>query len=335
MRGNGEVEKCLSDEDSSGSGQIGRDERIVLQHEFVPMKLQARKAQNDPAPRTRFGWPLVAVLAIGITVYFGGLNALAKAAIPAAVGLVFGLARRFLPARPLADSLSPYSLAALNERFRNTQWIVGFGMVVIGIVFFWLTHLALVALNRGLAASEGPAYLLLSPQTAIWWFFPGFGALSLSWELTLVIWSTIGNQKEADLYDAWSSRKAGFDSRRVLRLMALFIAAPIGLLTCLALPIHDTLHDGEIRTTGFAWRNRSVYRYSDARRLTMIEGFRTRDGKLTRRAGLVVDFADGRRWSSADSGDFKNLVDPALLDFLQQKTRLPVQHTETEADIGS
>src|ERR1017187_10213915 len=150
-------------------------------------------------------------------------------------------------------------------------------MGVIGIVFFWLTHLALVALNRGLAASEGPAYLLLSPQTAIWWFFPGFGALSLSWELTLVIWSTIGNQKEADLYDAWSSRKAGFDSRRVLRLMALFIAAPIGLLTCLALPIHDTLHDGEIRTTGFAWRNRSVYRYSDARRLTMIEGFRRLD----------------------------------------------------------
>jgi hypothetical protein len=149
---------------------------------------------------------------------------------------------------------------------------VGFAMVVIGIVFFWLTHLALVALNRGLAASEGPAYFVLLPQTAIWWFFPGFGALSLSWELTLLIWTTFGNQKEADLYDAWSSQKAGFDSRRVLRLMALFILAPIGLLTCLALREHDTLHDAEIRSTGFASRNRTVYRYSDARRLATIEG---------------------------------------------------------------
>lgn len=313
---------------------IGRDERIVLKHGFVPMKLQVRKARNGPPP-TRFGWLLVAVVAIGITVYFGGLNALAKAAVPATVGLVFGSARRFLPARPLADSLSPYQLAALNERFSITQWIVGFAMVVIGIAFFWLTHLALVALNRGLAESEGPAHFVLLPQTAIWWFFPGFGALSLSWELTLVIWTTFGSQKEADLYDAWSSQKAGFDSRRVLRLMALFIAAPIGLLTCLALPMHDTLYDAEIRSTGFAWRNRSVYRYSDARQLTTIEGFRTRDGKVTHRAGVVVGFADGRRWSSADSGDFKNLVDPALLDFLQQKTRLPVQHAETEADIGS
>lgn len=283
----------------------------------------------------RFGWTALLVGVFGAAVYIGGWNVLPKAAVPAAVALVFGLARRYLPARALADRVSPYSMPALNEQFRSTQWIVGFAMVIVGIAFYWLTHLALVETNRALAASEGAAHFVLLPQTAIWWFFPGLGALSLMWELTLLIWSIFGDKEKADLYDAWSAQKAGFDSRRVLRIMALFIALPIGLLTFLALPMHDTLHETEIRSTGFAWRNVSVYRYSDARRMTIIEGFRTRDGKLTRRAGVVVDFRDGRRWSSADSGDFKEAVDPALVDFLQQRTGLPVQQSETESDIGS
>ena len=99
--------------------------------------------------------------------------------------------------------------------------------------------------------------------------------------------------------------------------------------------MHDTLHDREIRANGFAWRNRSAYRYSDAWRMTTIDGFRSRDGKFTPRAGVVLDFADGRRWSSADSGDFRKVVDPKLVDFLQQKTGLSVQHAETKSDIGS
>ena len=290
---------------------------------------------DNQATAKRLGWTLAVVIAVGVTVYFGGLDLLAKAAVPAAVALVFGMARRFLPARALTNKLGHHSIEDLNDRFRGTQWIVGFSMLAVGVALFWLTHVAFVEMNGALARSEGPAKLVLLPQTAIWWFFPGFGALSLSWELTLLLWSSFGDRREADLYDTWSSQKAGFDSRRVLRMMALFIAFPIGVLTCLALPMHDSLHEGEIRTSGFAWRNRSVYRYSDARRMTTIEGFRLRDGKFTRRAGVVIDFADGRRWSSTDSGNFKAVVDPELVEFLQQKTGLPVQHTETASDIGS
>lgn len=55
--------------------------------------------------------------------------------------------------------------------------------------------------------------------------------MNLSWEFTLIILTTFGNREEAGLYDAWSSLKAGFDCRRVLRLLALFVVAPIGLLT--------------------------------------------------------------------------------------------------------
>jgi len=67
--------------------------------------------------------------------------------------------------------------------------------------------------------------------------------------------------------------------------------------------------------------------------MTLIEGFRSRDGKLHRRAGIVVDFADGKRWSSADIGDFRNSVDPALSGYLIERTRLPLEQAETEKEI--
>ena len=67
----------------------------------------------------RFGWAALLLGVLGVTVYTGAWNVLAKAAIPAAVALVFGLARRCLPARAIADRVSPYSMPALNEQFRG------------------------------------------------------------------------------------------------------------------------------------------------------------------------------------------------------------------------
>jgi len=48
---------------------------------------------------------------------------------------------------------------------------------------------------------------------------------------------------------------------------------------------------------------------------------------------ILIDFTDGRRWSSADIGDFRASVDPALAIFLEQKTQLPLDHAQREVDI--
>jgi hypothetical protein len=76
--------------------------------------------------------------------------------------------------------------------------------------------------------------------------------------------------------------------------MALVIAAPIGVFTVLALPMHTALGLQAIRVCGHAWAKCQTFDYSKAVKMTRIEGFRDRDGKLNRRAGIVVDFADGR-----------------------------------------
>ena len=67
-------------------------------------------------------------------------------------------------------------------------------------------------------------------------------------------------------------------------------------------------------------------------RLTQIDGFRNRDGSLTRQPGFVLDFSDGGRWSSADIGE-RNEIDPVLGAFLVERTHLPLNRAQTEAEI--
>ncbi len=258
---------------------------------------------------------------------------LGTALVPFLVLLVFALARRYMSAASIKSPTPHVSLDDLDLRLRSTKWAIGVSMLVVGVLFVWSVHAAFAWLNRLIAMSDGPADFRIWPQSAIWWFFPGFGALTLSWEITLQLWSHLGNRDDASLYAYWSNQRTGFDATRLLRWFAVLIALPIGVLTVLALPMHTVFRQNDIRDCGYAFAACKVYRYADARRMTIIEGFRNRDGKLIERAGVVIDFSDGRRWSSADVGDFNKTVDPAFADLLARKTKLPFNYAQTAADI--
>jgi hypothetical protein len=250
-----------------------------------------------------------------------------------AVSLVFSLARRYMSAASVKPPVPLGSIGNLDSRFRNSQWIVGISMSAVGVLFAVSTHAALVWLNKYFSTNDGPAEFRLWQQSAIWWFFPGVGALAFSWEIVLQLWSDIGNRDVANLYNYWSIQKSGFNAPKLLRWMGILVALPIGVLTILALPMHVALRQDDIHDCGYAFASCKVYRYADARRITMIEGFRDREDKLTRRAGIVIDFNDGRRWSSADIGDFSSSVSPGFAEFLEKKTQLPLNNAQTEADI--
>jgi hypothetical protein len=143
----------------------------------------------------------------------------------------------------------------------------------------------------------------------------------------------MGSPSDVEKYSYWTAQGIGFDSRRLLRWFVLVMVLPVGVLTVLALPMHMVLRENDIRDCGYAFARCHVFRYADARQMTEIQGFRLRDGTLQKRAGIVIDFAAGRRWSSADVGDFNDTVDPRLEDLLQEKTGLPLGHAPTEADI--
>ncbi len=75
------------------------------------------------------------------------------------------------------------------------------------------------------------------------------------------------------------------------------------------------------------------YAYSQARRLIVVDGVRDRSGKFTKRADIIIDFADGFRWHSEANRDFEPAVDRNLLEFIREKTALPVESAQTEADL--
>ena len=258
----------------------------------------------------------------------------AKIAILVLVPLIFALARRYLPfsSMGLAAADAP-PLSELDSQFELTQWVFGAGMLAIGVVIFFALHRMLLTINLQFAERDGRADFVLLPQNAIWYFLPGFAAVAMSWEVSLRIWSLIGSTRQASLYEYWSNAKAGFNATRVLRILMLVVGVPVGILTGLALPEHDSLRGTDIRHHRYGLSPAAVFRYSDAKSLTVIDGFRTRDGKLIKRAGCVLYFADGRRWSSSDIGDFRASVDPALVTFLHDRTGLPVTHSITEANV--
>jgi hypothetical protein len=266
--------------------------------------------------------------------YFWSSDSFGRGLAFVAVGLAIALARKYVSAYSM-ERPEGYSQEDADARFPSTQVTFGGSMIVMGIVLVWGVHFGLVYLNRRLTALDGPSDFQIRPQTAIWWFFPGIGALALAWEITLQIWGIFAGRNAPDVFSYWTCQKAGYDARKVLRWMGLVVALPIGVLTALALPMHTVLRENDVRDCGYGFATCKVYRYSDARRMTEIEGFRERDGRLDRRAGIVIDFSDGRRWSSGDEGDFHSNVDPAFVEFLETKTRLPLHHAPTESDIPS
>jgi hypothetical protein len=252
----------------------------------------------------------------------------------AAVGGVVGLLRRYLPARKTNPQAQLDSHGDVED-FNNANVAVYTCMIVLGIAFAFSAHWALAEGNRRFAEADGPAAFRFFPSAAIWWFFPGFGALSLSWEITLFLWSLFAGRSKVVRFIDWTSERAGYDSTRALRWMTLFIALPIGIANLLAVPMHYTLGDSDIVVGHYASLARQNLPYSQARRLALVDGFRDRSGKFTASAGMIVDFGNGLRWNSSGIGDFKSKVDPGLAEFLQRKTGLALERAETEADLRS
>lgn len=259
---------------------------------------------------------------------------IATAVIPAAVAVVFALARKYWPATKPADI--PANVASIDElstRYRYTQWIVGAGILVVMAVGGWATFRILLALNRFFIAREGVALFQRAPETAIWFFLPLFGGLTLAWDIVLGIWSARGGSEEVKLYRYWTNAKCGFDSTRVLRLMALGLVIPIGIATILALPMHTVFMEDHVNVVRYGAFSSQRYSYSDIKGLALVQGRRYRDGSFHSDSHILMQFVDGRSWSSEGGREGLPPGDPELLAFLAAKTGLEVQKAQTDADL--
>ena len=270
------------------------------------------------------------------------INGAVRGTIPAIVVVCLLVFRKVLPT-PRRFQHVNWDSDVLWERFRPVSWLFGIATLVVMIAFALVTWFALSSTNRMLAGFDSPRAIHLLPEPALWWFFPVLGGITCSCEITFQIFALFVGRETTDLFNAWmnnvsrgwiKSRYRGIDARCVLRWMTAGIALPSGIFVLLALPMHASVGPESIRDCGYLKACR-VYALSDATRITQIQGFRDKSGKLIDQAGLVLDFKDGRRWSSAAWGEWQDHVDPRLTDWLLKKTGLPLQYALTEVDIPS
>ncbi len=229
----------------------------------------------------------------------------------------------------------------LEAKFATQQTFVNLSCIPTGIAFALFTHAALAAASQWFSRSDGLTGYRVPYQSVIWWFFPGFGALCLCFEISLQIWALFVGHTTVNLYSEWDSRQpkkarggiAYYDSRKVLRWFTVVIAIPIGILSGLALRMHTTFSDDGIHEYGYAFAAPVFHSYADLRRTTLLQGVRSKHGKVIDRPSYVLDFADGYRWSQTNWDDSAKGIQISLATILRQHSSLPIGNVTTIEDL--
>jgi len=211
--------------------------------------------------------------------------------------------------------------------FSNRRHLFQFWNLVVGLLFSIGVYFSLVAINERLTGVAIPSEIKLFPSPFLWGFFPAFGGFCLAWDIRVFLWSIFGNSRTAKLYRIWARRSSGGEQNVYAvssfnRWFVRLIVLPTGLFTVLALNLHATIGSESIREFGYAFKPCEVFPYADVRRITYVARHKT--SNTTTGASLVLDFKDGRRWSTGDWGDDADDVDPAVVSLLRKKMAFPL-----------
>jgi hypothetical protein len=239
------------------------------------------------------------------------------------------------------SGLSNNPINDLETQFAEQQTIVNLCCIPSGLAFLLLTHTLLVESFQFLERADGIPGYKITYQPVIWWFFPGFGALCLCFEITLQIWTLFVGRNVVDLYSEWDSRQPKksrggivyYDARKVLRWFSLLIALPIGIFSGLALNMHTTFGEDGIHTFGYAFAAPVFHSYDEIRDITLVQGKYDKHGKFFERPFFVLGFADGHHWLQSDWDDTATSMERSLSAILVQKTHIPIANADTINDI--
>lgn len=249
--------------------------------------------------------------------------------VPLGIGLVFGVFRKYFPAKP-DPTLERYDRP---EGKRLPTGAFGAVTICIGLAIAVGGYFGLHAINHQFAKSDGVALEQTFPVSAIWCFLPGFAALAIPWPLTIALLRRSEYRDEAAYIEAEGSNKSGFDCFRVMVGMNLFIVLPIAFFTVLALPERLTLTEHSILWTHYASLKPEVFNYSDIVGLTKVDGYLLRDGSFKSHKDLLVDFKDGRRLSANAVGEGGSEPSTKEINVLLDKTGLVPREARTIEEV--
>jgi hypothetical protein len=207
----------------------------------------------------------------------------------------------------------------------SAMWSLGIGLA---LLFFVLR-----GMNHFWASLEGPSGLTQYAPQVIWCFLPGFAALSIPWPLTVWYLRKVNRWKEADSIEDAADSKGGMNTLRVMKWLSVVVVSPIALFTLLAVPVHLSICDSEVRVGHYASFVTERFPLNKARRLTIVDGYRLRDGNIHPAKDVIIDFADGRRLRANQVGDGGTKARNDVMQLLIAKTGLTPEHASTADDV--
>jgi len=112
------------------------------------------------------------------------------------------------------------------------------------------------------------------------------------------------------------------------------VVLPIALFTLPAIPIHLSISDSEVRIGHYGSLHSESFPLKDARRLTVVDGYRLKDGSFHPAKDVLIDFAGGRRLRANAVGDGGTNVRTDVMQLLIEKSGLTPEHALTADDVS-
>jgi hypothetical protein len=235
--------------------------------------------------------------------------------------------------------IAPPKARAEQHRYDESQvpeplptGVIGCAMWGLAIAFA-LLFFVLRSANHWWASLDGESILTQYATPVIWCFLPGFAALAVPWPLTVWYLRKVGRWEEADNIEDDADSKGRANQFRIMKWLSIGVVCPIAFFTLLAIPIHLSISDSEARLGHYGSLHSESFSLRNARQLTVVEGYRLKDGSFQPAKDVLIDFADGRRLRGNAVGDGGTNIREDIMQLLIAKTGLLPGHASTADDV--
>ena len=246
-----------------------------------------------------------------------------------AVMVVFSLLQRWAPYKPPSESnLPPYE--ELRRKFLKWEQIYLIPFFIFSALFAIAWERLLSFFARLSYASLGASVFMYTPSPDFWWIPAIFlGILTATIPLTLLYKLVLGSDYEQ--YVIYSNLRVGFDSQKVVRLMAMIVGPVALIFSLLAMNCYTKFSGGEVTINRFLGVGEIIYPYSRISAIKSVSYFVAPNGDFKYRPYFSIEFDDGKRWTTGDGlHDPDPETDRRLIEFVSGKCGKQPQEVNLE-----
>jgi hypothetical protein len=119
---------------------------------------------------------------------------------------------------------------------------------------------------------------------------------------------------------AYTNLKYKFDSIKVMKYVTGFLTVLLALLLTVFFDWYSAFGKEEVKINGALSLGQRTYKYSDITRIKELEKFYAPSGKIVTNPHFVIEFNDGRKWNSRESGFDNYEKNRQILELVIAKT---------------